>query len=125
MKLPLTLAVALFVSLVLQVQGAAASENAQEMQLQCDERIDYRQPWSILLTKSSEPGLGTVSMNDSEETKARFSVEGSEKRWDFGDNLNSFAIVVRRNGSALYYDFMALEVGDLAYGYRIFDCASQ
>jgi len=90
----------------------------------CIAQADIIETWSCTETYNSEV-LAVAYVNKGRETgeikvagithKAKFRVQGFERRWDFGLNKKDFsynyAFVVKPNGAAAYYDFSSSKTG--------------
>lgn len=63
----------------------------------------------IVVVATVEDGrlTGTIAVSGVTH-KARFSVAGFDRRWDFGpkEDPHRYAFTIQPNGMALYYDFM-------------------
>ena len=56
-------------------------------------------------------GYGKVSVAGMKEQEAVFLVEGINRRWYFGNDYD-YSIVVKPDGTGLYYDFSNVEDGE-------------
>ena len=52
---------------------------------------------------------------------ALFEIDASERRWDFGEDME-YSFVIRPDGRAAYYDFRNVEAGEKAAPKQIYSC---
>ena len=73
-------------------------------------------------SKDDKSGSGEVSVTGITH-RARFSVEGLERRWDFGEN-GEYAFVINPQGGGAYYDFSDSEIGEIVEPSQTYGCLS-
>ena len=73
-------------------------------------------------SKDDKPGSGEVSVTGITH-RARFSVEGLERRWDFGEN-GEYAFVINPQGGGAYYDFSDSALGEIVQPSQTYGCLS-
>lgn len=80
----------------------------------------------LLRIDSATPnvGPGTVRLVGLIEQEARFSIDGLNRRWNFGqdDSGYDFAIVIAPNGDGNYYDFSHVPVGETTSASQLYSC---
>lgn len=74
------------------------------------------------VSKDDKSGFGEVSVTGITH-RARFSVEGLERRWDFGKN-GEYAFVINPQGGGAYYDFSNSERGEIVQPSQTYGCLS-
>ena len=69
-------------------------------------------------------GPGTVRLVGLIEQEARFSIDGLNRRWNFGqdDSGYDFAIVIAPNGDGSYYDFSHVPAGETTSASQLYSC---
>ena len=71
---------------------------------------------------SSQDETRTIAAG--ERQLASYGVQGLNRRWDFGSNLNySFTIDVK--GAGEYYDFSNIEPGETTQASMVLDCVQE
>lgn len=90
--------------------------------------LERYKPWSEVLGIEPDDPLmifGTVTAAGTTNS-ARFSVEGLGRRWswDLGDDdTYDYALVIKPDGTGIYYDFTLLEDGEnTTGGSQVYDC---
>ena len=73
-------------------------------------------------SKDDKSGFGEVSITGITH-RARFSVEGLDRRWDFGEN-GEYAFVINAQGGGAYYDFSDADAGEVVQPSLGFGCIS-
>ena len=73
-------------------------------------------------SKDDKSGFGEVSITGITH-RARFSVEGLDRRWDFGEN-GEYAFVINAQGGGAYYDFSDADAGEVVQPSLEFGCIS-
>ena len=73
-------------------------------------------------SKDDKSGFGEVSITGITH-RARFSVEGLDRRWDFGEN-GEYAFVINAQGGGAYYDFSDADAGEVVQSSLEFGCIS-
>ena len=73
-------------------------------------------------SKDDKSGFGDVSITGITH-RARFSVEGLERRWDFGEN-DKYSFIIDPQGDGAYYDFSNAEEGERVQPSLEFSCVS-
>ena len=80
----------------------------------------------LLRMDSATPnvGPGTVRLIGLIEQEAQFSIDGLNRRWNFGqdDSGYDFAIVIAPNGDGSYYDFSHIPDGQSTSASQLYSC---
>ena len=85
--------------IVISFTTFAGLANAQ--QWNCYSIGSYSKP-IVVVTADTKKNTGTVKVADTIQS-ASYSVQGFNRRWDFGDS-NNYAFVIEPDGDASYYD---------------------
>ena len=112
----------LFLLLALSV---LASADETQTETWCCSKLLFGDECLVRLTSQREGGLsgtGEVSVTGITHS-ATFSINGFERRWDFGEDYD-FAFVIAPDGTGTYYDFSNSEDARAAPSY-IYLCERQ
>lgn len=83
--------------------------------------IFRRKKVSVELTRKTEvPGQVSVA---GVTYSAYFHIEGLNRRWDFGEEMN-YSFVITPDGRGAYYDFSLVEDGETTEPSQLFICES-
>ena len=84
----------------------------------------FSKPQQVLVTAEiiePENGFNGAITAAGERQLASYGVQGLDRRWDFGNNLNySFTIDVK--GAGEYYDFSNIDPGKTTQASMVLDC---
>ena len=75
-----------------------------------------------LTSAGKAQGMGQVSVAGV-SYRARFWINGLNRRWDFGKEMN-YSFIVKPDGSGSYYDFSWVKDGETTGPSQLFKCVS-
>ncbi|MEZ4282295.1 MAG: hypothetical protein R3F21_22045 [Myxococcota bacterium] len=102
----------------------AGNANAETFNCQAGTFWDAKAKIVVIATIDDGGELGTIKVAGITH-KARYHVEGFDRRWDFGlqdDGTFNYAFVLKPNGVAIYYDFSGADAGEKVSGSQTFNC---